>query len=94
MNILFYVVVRPLVYFVRFEKRIYIPLPGPEARRRMFELHVGSTPCQLTAKDYRELANKTDGYHLFPVFHGFCLVLRTLEPGTPGRISRLLSVML
>ncbi|CDO71750.1 hypothetical protein BN946_scf184920.g34 [Trametes cinnabarina] len=46
----------------RFEKRIYIPLPGPEARRRMFELHVGDTPCELTKQDYRLLAEKTDGY--------------------------------
>lgn len=46
----------------RFEKRIYIPLPGPEARRRMFQLHVGDTPCELSQKDYRELADKTDGY--------------------------------
>ena len=46
----------------RFEKRIYIPLPGPEARRRMFEIHVGNTPCQLTPKDYRTLADKTDGF--------------------------------
>jgi len=46
----------------RFEKRIYIPLPGPEARRHMFELHVGTTPCQLTPKDYRTLADKTEGY--------------------------------
>lgn len=46
----------------RFEKRIYIPLPGPEARKQMFEIHVGTTPCQLTHKDYRELAQKTDGY--------------------------------
>lgn len=49
----------------RFEKRIYIPLPGPEARRRMFELHVGSTPCELSAMDYRVLADKTDGQVLF-----------------------------
>ena len=47
-----------------FEKRIYIPLPGPEARRRMFELHVGDTPCELSPKDYRLLADKTDGYVL------------------------------
>ncbi|KAJ8088827.1 Vacuolar protein sorting-associated protein 4 [Marasmius tenuissimus] len=46
----------------RFEKRIYIPLPGPDARRRMFELHVGTTPCELSPKDYRTLADKTDGY--------------------------------
>ncbi|KAF8588442.1 AAA-domain-containing protein [Ramaria rubella] len=46
----------------RFEKRIYIPLPGPEARKRMFELNVGTTPCDLSQKDYRSLADKTDGY--------------------------------
>ncbi|KAF5312666.1 hypothetical protein D9619_003634 [Psilocybe cf. subviscida] len=46
----------------RFEKRIHIPLPGPEARRRMFEIHVGTTPCELTPKDYRVLADRTDGY--------------------------------
>ncbi|TFY66399.1 hypothetical protein EVG20_g4694 [Dentipellis fragilis] len=46
----------------RFEKRIYIPLPGIEARRRMFEIHVGSTPCELSAKDYRQLASKSEGY--------------------------------
>ena len=45
----------------RFEKRIYIPLPGPEARRRMFELNVGSTPCELTSKDYKALADRTEG---------------------------------
>jgi len=46
----------------RFEKRIYIPLPGPEARRRMFEIHVGSTPTELGPKDLRALAQRTDGY--------------------------------
>ncbi|EJD04238.1 AAA-domain-containing protein [Fomitiporia mediterranea MF3/22] len=46
----------------RFEKRIYIPLPGPEARKRMFELNVGTTPCELTHKDYRALADRTNGY--------------------------------
>ncbi|KAF7797766.1 hypothetical protein EIP86_008967 [Pleurotus ostreatoroseus] len=46
----------------RFEKRIYIPLPGLEARKQMFILHVGDTPCQVSQKDYRLLAEKTDGY--------------------------------
>lgn len=45
----------------RFEKRIYIPLPDVEARKRMFELNVGSTPCQLSQKDYRKLAEMTEG---------------------------------
>lgn len=28
----------------------------------MFEIHVGSTPCELSTKDYRTLASKSDGY--------------------------------
>jgi SpoVK/Ycf46/Vps4 family AAA+-type ATPase len=46
----------------RFEKRIYIPLPGSDARKRMFEIHVGDTPCELTQKDYRTLGQRTDGF--------------------------------
>ncbi|KAJ7022989.1 P-loop containing nucleoside triphosphate hydrolase protein [Mycena alexandri] len=46
----------------RFQKRIYIPLPNLEARQRMFELHVGLTPCELTSQDYHSLAEKTEGY--------------------------------
>jgi vacuolar protein-sorting-associated protein 4 len=45
----------------RFEKRIYIPLPEAEARKRMFELNVGTTPCELAAKEYRDLAERTKG---------------------------------
>ncbi|KAG5643007.1 Vacuolar protein sorting-associated protein 4 [Asterophora parasitica] len=46
----------------RFEKRIYIPLPGPDARRHMFQLHIGDTPNQLTQKDFRKLADLSEGY--------------------------------
>ncbi|GJE92040.1 AAA-domain-containing protein [Phanerochaete sordida] len=46
----------------RFEKRIYIPLPGLEARKQMFILHIGETPNELTQKDFRLLAEKTEGY--------------------------------
>ncbi|KAK9897778.1 AAA-domain-containing protein [Cystobasidium minutum MCA 4210] len=46
----------------RFEKRIYIPLPEAEARRKIFELNVGSTPCTLTLKEYKYLAQITEGY--------------------------------
>ena len=45
----------------RFEKRVYIPLPELEARRRMFELNIGSTPCLLEPKDLRYLAEQTEG---------------------------------
>ncbi|KAG0221482.1 Vacuolar protein sorting-associated protein 4 [Mortierella sp. GBA43] len=46
----------------RFEKRIYIPLPEPHARSKMFELCVGSTPCTLTPQDYHYLGQITEGY--------------------------------
>jgi vacuolar protein-sorting-associated protein 4 len=46
----------------RFEKRIYIPLPDINGRAKMFEIHVGGTPCHLTPQDYRSLAEKSDGY--------------------------------
>ena len=46
----------------RFEKRIYIPLPEEAARRRMFEIHIGDTPNQLSVRDNQQLAHKTDGY--------------------------------
>jgi hypothetical protein len=28
----------------------------------MFQIHVGSTPCELSAKDYRTLALDSEGY--------------------------------
>ncbi|KAJ3030936.1 Vacuolar protein sorting-associated protein 4 [Rhizophlyctis rosea] len=46
----------------RFEKRIYIPLPDPNARARMFGLNVGSTPCKLSFEDYKKLAGMTEGF--------------------------------
>ncbi|KAI9216196.1 P-loop containing nucleoside triphosphate hydrolase protein [Blastocladiella britannica] len=46
----------------RFEKRIYIPLPEAQARARVFQLHVGNTPCTLSAADYRLLGERTEGY--------------------------------
>ena len=47
----------------RFEKRIYIPLPEKAARKKMFELHMGSdTPHTLQSTDFDELAEQTDGY--------------------------------
>ncbi|KAG0654761.1 Vacuolar protein sorting-associated protein 4 [Rhodotorula mucilaginosa] len=46
----------------RFEKRIYIPLPDPAARVKMFHLNIGTTPCQLSQADYRALADQTEGY--------------------------------
>eukprot|EP00842_Homolaphlyctis_polyrhiza_P004277 jgi/Hompol1/4850/HPOL_001650-RA len=46
----------------RFEKRIYIPLPDLNARARMIGLNIGSTPCKMTQRDHRLLAEKTEGF--------------------------------
>jgi len=46
----------------RFEKRIYIGLPEPQARAKMFQIHIGNTPNTLTPGDYKKLAEATEGY--------------------------------
>jgi vacuolar protein-sorting-associated protein 4 len=46
----------------RFEKRIYIPLPGTAARKTMFKLHLGGDGDNLTSRDFKELAAATEGY--------------------------------
>ena len=46
----------------RFDKRIYIPLPEELARRHMFELMIGNTPCELKPDDLHGLAKMTEGY--------------------------------
>lgn len=46
----------------RFERRIYIALPDVEARTRMFELNIGTVPCECKVQDYRALSEMTEGY--------------------------------
>lgn len=46
----------------RFQRRVHISLPDLPARIKMFELAVGTTPCELTAADFRKLAELTEGY--------------------------------
>ena len=46
----------------RFERRIYIPLPGEAARLTMFKIHIGDTPHNLSEEDFRELAAQTEMY--------------------------------
>eukprot|EP00731_Ephydatia_muelleri_P026333 Em0018g433a len=46
----------------RFKKRIYIPLPDEMARRCIFELNIGNTPCKLSSEDLSQLAKMTAGY--------------------------------
>ena len=49
----------------RFEKRIYIPLPEPEARSIMFKLHLGDTANTLD--DEVGLGDGADAKHLVMV---------------------------
>jgi len=46
----------------RLQKKIHIALPDKEARRTMFKIKVGSTPCSISAADYDEFATKTAGF--------------------------------
>lgn len=45
----------------RFEKRVYIPLPEPEARAIMVKLHLGDTPNNLSESDFDTLGRLTEG---------------------------------
>ena len=46
----------------RFQRRVHISLPDTPARMRMFELAVGSTPCELKSDDFKQLAQLSEGY--------------------------------
>jgi vacuolar protein-sorting-associated protein 4 len=46
----------------RFQRRVHIGLPDLAARRKMFELAVGTTPCDVSSADYQKLAALTEGY--------------------------------
>jgi len=46
----------------RFQKRVYIDLPDIQARKRIFEVHIGNTPNTLTKEDYLYLADQTEGF--------------------------------
>lgn len=46
----------------RFERRIYIALPDAAARTHMFQLNIGTVPCECGPADYRSLAEITEGY--------------------------------
>ena len=45
----------------RFEKRVYIPLPEPEARGLMVKLNLGNTPNDLSDQDFDRLGEITEG---------------------------------
>ena len=46
----------------RFEKRIYIPLPDPVARKVQFQIRLGKTPHSVNEEDFDMLAEHSDGY--------------------------------
>ena len=46
----------------RFQRRVHISLPDLPARMKMFEIAVGSTPCELKQIDFRKLAEMSAGY--------------------------------
>ncbi|MHA2352493.1 MAG: AAA family ATPase [Candidatus Thorarchaeota archaeon] len=45
----------------RFEKKIHVPLPGKEARAKIFEIHMEDVEISPTI-EYEELADLTEGY--------------------------------
>jgi vacuolar protein-sorting-associated protein 4 len=45
----------------RFQKKIHIPLPDEEARKRLFEVHIGPAESGLTTTDFSKLAERTEG---------------------------------
>ena len=45
----------------RFEKRVYIPLPGSAERSSMVRIHLGDTPNNLSDHDFHLLGRKTEG---------------------------------
>ncbi|KAM3684136.1 hypothetical protein ACB098_11G021600 [Castanea mollissima] len=52
----------------RFNKRIYVPLPNVKARERIFKVHIGDTPHNLTETDFEHLARRTRGFSGSDIF--------------------------
>ena len=46
----------------RFQRRVHISLPDLQGRMRMFEMSVGSTPCDLNGQDFKTLGVMSEGY--------------------------------
>ncbi|KAI7833942.1 P-loop containing nucleoside triphosphate hydrolase protein [Kickxella alabastrina] len=70
----------------RFEKRIYIPLPDPSARARMFQLHIGNTPCTLTQRDYKDaLMQPIRKVQMATHFKRVVRPVDNMQPGGPTR---------
>lgn len=46
----------------RMERRVYIPLPDTNARSKMFRIHLGNTPNDISEDDFTYLGEKSEGY--------------------------------
>lgn len=46
----------------RFEKRVYIALPEPFARTKMFKLNLGDTPYTISDEEFQYLGETAEGY--------------------------------
>ena len=46
----------------RFQRRVHISLPDLPGRMKMFEMSVGSTPCDLRAEEFKTLGVLSEGY--------------------------------
>lgn len=46
----------------RFQRRVHISLPDLPGRMKMFEMSIGTTPCNLKPVDFRTLGQISDGY--------------------------------
>ena len=62
----------------RFQKRVFIPLPCRKARRKLLELHLGSTGVLMSESDWELLVTRTDGYSGSDI--ATCVADALLEP--------------
>ena len=46
----------------RFQRRVHISLPDLPGRMKMFELAIGTTPCDLKPADFKTLGQMSEGY--------------------------------
>ncbi|KAI9822105.1 MAG: Vacuolar protein sorting-associated protein 4 [Thelocarpon impressellum] len=46
----------------RFQRRVHISLPDMPGRMKMFEMSVGTTPCELKPADFKTLGQMSEGY--------------------------------
>ena len=46
----------------RFQRRVHISLPDLPGRMKMFEMAIGTTPCDLKPADFKTLGQMSEGY--------------------------------